>query len=111
MSQIIPYDSGLVALVGDLHFDHYGRAEVDPIVAGGLSDLPWPRLDALIVTGDLANSPLRHWRPLSEESSDQCADFCPSGIGHKRSISVDFDAVGLTRGISESSLGPERGGE
>ncbi|MDT8853443.1 metallophosphoesterase [Paracoccaceae bacterium Fryx2] len=59
----IPYDSGLVALVGDLHYDNHDRAGLDPIESGGLSGLPWTRLDALIVTGDLANSPCVSWRP------------------------------------------------
>lgn len=58
----IPYDSGLVALAGDLHCDSHERAGLDPIEAGGLADLPWTRLDALIVTGDLANSPYP-WEP------------------------------------------------
>ena len=58
----IPYDSGLVALIGDLHYDSYAWAGLDPIEAGGLADLPWTRLDALIVTGDLANHPSGNWR-------------------------------------------------
>jgi len=66
---VIPYDSGLIAMVGDLHYENHSPAGLDPIGAGGLSDLPWIKLDALIVTGDLANSPRDNWRPALQDLS------------------------------------------
>ncbi len=68
-SHVIPYDSGLVALIGDFHYDSHVRAGLDPIEAGGLAGLPWTRLDALIITGDLANSPYGNWGPALRQLS------------------------------------------
>lgn len=47
-----------VLVTADLHLDHWGKADRDPLAAIGPA---FPTLDALIIAGDLANDPLRHW--------------------------------------------------
>ena len=55
---VIPYRSGRIAVLADLHWDSYPRIGTNPIDAHDLhQDLEWG-VDALIVTGDLANGPI-----------------------------------------------------
>lgn len=60
----IPYRTGRLIVLGDLHHDSYMRYGTDPLAAHGLDQsLCWD-VDALIVAGDLANVPLPNW-PLA----------------------------------------------
>ncbi|WP_217361195.1 hypothetical protein, partial [Ruegeria arenilitoris] len=46
----IPYQSGTLVVLGDLHFDRYQRHALNPIKAWGLEDNLW-EADALIGGG------------------------------------------------------------
>ncbi|MEJ6390585.1 metallophosphoesterase [Gymnodinialimonas ulvae] len=56
----IPFQSGTLAILSDLHFDSYYRYAIDPIKMWGLEDILW-NADALILAGDLTNGPSRNW--------------------------------------------------
>ncbi|MEL6564727.1 MAG: metallophosphoesterase [Pseudomonadota bacterium] len=56
----IPFQSGTLAILSDLHFDSYQRYALDPIKMWGLEDILW-NADALILAGDLTNGPARNW--------------------------------------------------
>ncbi|WP_170342050.1 metallophosphoesterase [Ruegeria arenilitoris] len=56
----IPYQTGTLVVLGDLHFDGYQRHGLDPIKTWGLEDIVW-EADALILAGDLTNGPARNW--------------------------------------------------
>lgn len=53
----IPRISGEVAILADLHLDHYRQHGVDWFARHRLSELAWETLDALIIAGDLVNNP------------------------------------------------------
>ncbi|EEX08506.1 conserved hypothetical protein [Ruegeria lacuscaerulensis ITI-1157] len=46
----IPYQTGTLVVLGDLHFDRYQRHALNPIRAWGLEDILWVA-DALIGGG------------------------------------------------------------
>jgi len=54
---VIPYRSGRIAVLGDLHLDHWGRAGRNPLRNFQLEELVRHGLDALIIAGDLINGP------------------------------------------------------
>lgn len=90
----IPYTSGLVAVISDLHYDSHILADLDPIEAGGLTGLPWSRLDALLIAGDLANSPSRNWRPALRRLSkwiDRSRIFVLPGNHDYYNFGIDGD--------------------
>jgi len=58
--QTIPFQSGTLVVLSDLHFDSYQRLALDPIKTWGLEDILW-EADALILAGDLSNGPARNW--------------------------------------------------
>lgn len=59
---IIPYRSGRIAVLADLHWDSYARVGTNPIDAHDfLYDLT-SGLDALIIAGDFANGPPQVWQ-------------------------------------------------
>ncbi|WP_103333187.1 metallophosphoesterase family protein [Pseudotabrizicola formosa] len=58
---VIPYVTGRLLVVADLHMDHYLRSAIDPFSAHGLDQIDWSGIDALIVAGDLANNPTQTW--------------------------------------------------
>ena len=65
-SLTIPYKTGRLLILADLHCNTYARLGQHPIVAHGLdSDLIWD-FDALIIAGDLANGPPEVWRDWLE---------------------------------------------
>lgn len=67
--QNIPYKTGEIVVLADLHFDTYRRFSLVPNDVWGLQDMVW-NADALILAGDLTNGPAYHWaqvfRYLSE---------------------------------------------
>jgi predicted MPP superfamily phosphohydrolase len=57
----IPFRTGSIIVLSDLHHDHYARRKLDPFAAHGLhQSLRWTA-DALILAGDLADTPARNW--------------------------------------------------
>jgi len=70
----IPYQTGTLVVLGDLHFDSYQRHGIDTIKTLGFEDILW-EADALILAGDLTNGPARNWADvfqyLSSFSSPQ----------------------------------------
>ncbi|WP_417241825.1 hypothetical protein [Celeribacter sp.] len=58
--QNIPYRSGKIVVLGDLHYDSYQRFTQCPINQWNLQDIVW-NADALILAGDLANGPADRW--------------------------------------------------
>ncbi|WP_165390361.1 metallophosphoesterase [Thalassococcus sp. S3] len=56
----IPFDTGRVVILGDLHLDSYDRLAVDPIAVLGL-EFALQTADALILAGDLINGPASNW--------------------------------------------------
>lgn len=63
----IPYLTGRIAVLGDLHCDHYAGQKLDPFSAHDLDRLiGWAGLDALIVAGDLIDRWSRNW-PMALE--------------------------------------------
>lgn len=62
MYHCIPYSSGRIAILSDLHIDSYVRASSDLVTAHGLEVLLTGSLDALIVAGDLTNGPGSRWK-------------------------------------------------
>lgn len=59
--QTIPFNSGRLAVLGDLHLDHWQRIDRNPITDFQLEALLRADLDALIVAGDLINGPSTNW--------------------------------------------------
>lgn len=59
---IIPYRSGRIAVLADLHWDSYARIGTNPIDAHDVPNDLAPDLDALIIAGDLANGPPQVWQ-------------------------------------------------
>lgn len=57
----IPFHSGRVVILADLHYDSYARQRCDVFEEHGLGPLVWQGLDALILAGDLADNPRFHW--------------------------------------------------
>lgn len=57
----IPYRSGRIAVLADLHWDSYAKAGANPIDAHDLRKGLGVDLDALIIAGDLANGPPENW--------------------------------------------------
>ncbi|MDO9640834.1 MAG: metallophosphoesterase [Pseudotabrizicola sp.] len=58
---VVPYVTGRLIILADLHMDHYPRSNRDPFAAHGLDQVDWSGIDALIVAGDLANNPTQTW--------------------------------------------------
>lgn len=58
----IPHLSGQIAILADLHLEHYRAHDVDWFAHHQLNRLPWAELDALIVAGDLVNDPDQNLR-------------------------------------------------
>lgn len=56
----IPYETGRIVILGDLHFDSYERQSSDPIEQLGLQGA-LNSVDALILAGDLINGPAKNW--------------------------------------------------
>lgn len=65
----IPFQSGTLVLLSDLHFDSYDRYAIDPIKTWGLEDILW-NADALILAGDLTNGPARNWHGVFQYLSE-----------------------------------------
>ncbi|WP_052245463.1 metallophosphoesterase [Halocynthiibacter namhaensis] len=67
--RVIPYQSGEIVVLGDLHYDSFRRFALCPINMWVLQDIIW-NADALILAGDLTNGPAENWakvfRYLSE---------------------------------------------
>ncbi|SFD50167.1 Calcineurin-like phosphoesterase [Sulfitobacter brevis] len=61
MTLTIPYDSGRIAILSDLHADTYQRRGADPITSLGLHAIVNDSLDALIIAGDLTDGPAAKW--------------------------------------------------
>lgn len=59
---IIPYRSGRIAVLADLHWDSYARVGGNPIDAHELECYLTSGLDALIIAGDFANGPPQAWQ-------------------------------------------------
>ena len=59
---IIPYRSGRIAVLADLHWDSYARIGTNPIEAHDLHHPLGSEVDALIIAGDLANGPPQAWQ-------------------------------------------------
>ncbi len=58
----IPYRSGRIAVLADLHWDSYARTGTNPIEAHDLHHQLGSDVDALIIAGDLANGPPQAWQ-------------------------------------------------
>ena len=61
-SLTIPYRSGRIAVLADLHWDSYARIGTNPIEAHDLHHPIGSDVDALIIAGDLANGPPQPWQ-------------------------------------------------
>ncbi|WP_123792855.1 metallophosphoesterase family protein [Pacificibacter maritimus] len=59
--QTIPFNSGRIAVLGDLHLDHWQRIGRNPLKDFQLEALLRTDFDALIVAGDLINGPWSNW--------------------------------------------------
>ena len=57
----IPFHSGRIVVLADLHYDSYVRQQFDPFEEHGLDPLHWQGVDALILAGDIADQPHRNW--------------------------------------------------
>lgn len=57
----IPYNSGRVVVLADVHLDHWQRHHQNPLEAFQLEDLLRSDIDALIIAGDLTNGPASNW--------------------------------------------------
>lgn len=67
--QTIPYQSGEVVVLGDLHYDSYRRFALCPIDQWNLQDIVW-NADALILAGDLTNGPADRWAQVFQYLSE-----------------------------------------
>lgn len=61
MTHIIPYNSGRIAILSDLHLDRYARTGQDFMTAHGLEAVLDDTVDALIIAGDLTSGPAARW--------------------------------------------------
>ena len=61
MTDNIPYRTGRIAILSDLHIDSYMRAGRDVITALGFESLINNGIDALIIAGDLSDGPAARW--------------------------------------------------
>ena len=61
MTDKIPYRTGRIAILSDLHIDSYMRAGRDLITALGFESLINNGIDALIIAGDLSDGPAARW--------------------------------------------------
>lgn len=60
--QLVPYRTGKIAVLADLHIDHYTRRNLNPFVVHQLNLLiEWSSLDALIIAGDLVDRWRSNW--------------------------------------------------
>ena len=57
----IPYRTGRLVVLGDLHHDSHARRQRDPFEALGVGPDFWRDADALIIAGDLADVPKLNW--------------------------------------------------
>jgi hypothetical protein len=58
----IPFLTGQLAVLGDLHCDHYARQKLDPFSVHNLDHLiGWDGLDGLIIAGDLVDRWPQNW--------------------------------------------------
>lgn len=67
--QTIPYHSGEIVVLGDLHYDSYRRFALNPIDQWNLQDIVW-NADALILAGDLTNGPADRWTQVFQYLSE-----------------------------------------
>lgn len=67
--QTIPYHSGEIVVLGDLHYDSYRRFALCPIDQWNLQDIVW-NADALILAGDLTNGPADRWAQVFQYLSE-----------------------------------------
>lgn len=67
--QNIPYRSGEIVVLGDLHHDSYRRFALNPIDQWNLQDIVW-NADALILAGDLTNGPADRWAQVFQYLSE-----------------------------------------
>ncbi|WP_106745078.1 metallophosphoesterase [Yoonia maritima] len=67
--QTIPYHSGEIVVLGDLHYDSYRRFALSPIDQWALQDIVW-YADALILAGDLTNGPADRWTQVFQYLSE-----------------------------------------
>ncbi len=67
--QTIPYQSGEIVVLGDLHYDSYRRSSLNPIDQWALQDIVW-NADALILAGDLTNGPADRWTQVFQYLSE-----------------------------------------
>ncbi|WP_106746157.1 metallophosphoesterase [Yoonia maritima] len=72
--QTIPYRTGEIVVLADLHFDTYRRFSLVPSDVWGLQDMVW-NADALILAGDLTNGPADRWAQVFQYLSE----FIPPG--------------------------------
>jgi len=61
MTLTIPFNSGRIAVLSDLHANTYEHRGTDPITALGLHSIVNDTLDGLIIAGDLTDGPARSW--------------------------------------------------
>jgi predicted phosphodiesterase len=67
--QNIPYRSGEIVVLADLHYDSYRHFALSPIVQWDLQDIIW-NADALILAGDLTNGPADRWAQVFQYLSE-----------------------------------------
>ena len=65
----IPFKTGRIVVLGDLHWNSYERLSRDPITMLGLEDVLC-NADALILAGDLTNGPAQNWAEVFEALAD-----------------------------------------
>lgn len=58
---LLPFQSGRLVIIANLHFDHFHHKARDPFIDHGLDRLDWSKIDGLIVAGDLSERPLIGW--------------------------------------------------
>lgn len=56
----IPYQTGTLVVLGDLHFARHQRHGLDPIKIWGFEYILW-EVDALILAGGMTNGSARNW--------------------------------------------------
>ncbi|UWR33016.1 metallophosphoesterase [Sulfitobacter sp. W027] len=61
MTLTIPFNSGRIAILSDLHANTYDHRGTDPIASLGLHGIVNDTLDALIIAGDLTDGPAPRW--------------------------------------------------
>lgn len=57
----IPYRTGRLVVLGDLHHDSHARRQRDPFETLAVGPDFWRDADALIIAGDLADVPMLNW--------------------------------------------------